>query len=135
MYVIDVSVDLNSVDDAVQVAEQMLVANLKLVRNDALGAIANEQALAYTATSNPPALDYERTLALQRASKTRETSNDLPEISGEWYIDSSLVDYGEYVLGEEDQQAEIHQGRWKSAGQVTEAVDAQIPVFVNKRFK
>ena len=99
-----------------------------------MDAIENAQILAYTSSSNPERLRYERTFALRRASRRQQTGDRLPDIGGEWWVDDTEVDYGADVLGKEAEQAGIHRGRWKSIEDVEKEVNDQLPELGRSRF-
>lgn len=129
-----IRVDLSSVDGSVKEAESWLSRQTVLLVEDTLDAIENAQILAYTSTSNPNRLRYERTFALRRASRRQQTGDRLPGISGEWWVDDAAVDYGAYVLGKEAEQNPIHRDRWKSIEDVEAEVNGDLPELARGRF-
>jgi len=96
--------------------------------------IADEQILAYKATSKPrqpSGATYRRTFDLQRSSRTKIKKASGRGFEGIWDTDGS-ADYDKFVLGTRAQQASVHKGRWKSEEEVVKLVTPKINKVANK---
>jgi hypothetical protein len=89
-----------------------------------LKAVEEAQVKSYTLTlrpARPEKSKYRRTFDLKRSSRTQMVSTKTPVVEGNWW--SEGVDYARYVIGEPEQQAAIHAGRWKSLTDVRREVE------------
>jgi hypothetical protein len=107
------SVGLNQkdVDIAVNGLQSQIDKGLSVSVDHMLTFIENSQIKAYTANARPSlpeGSDYIRTFELQESSEKIHQSSAL---EGVWKSD---LDHAKYVIGQENEQAPIHQGRWKS---------------------
>lgn len=133
--IIGIKFDTSQVENVPARLEQLLAPALVEALGGILEAIEQAQILSYTASSNPGKLDYERTFTLRDASRKRTTRTTLPHISGEWYADEGVADYAEYVIGAEEDQAEIHQGRWKSLEDVVAEVEQEAGSIIKEAIR
>lgn len=110
---------------AVRNVERIISDRLRTGVNRLLQTVADTQILAYTPSSNPDRLFYDRTMTLRRASRIEPARGELPFITGRWYADEGVAPYAEEVLGPRSMQAPIHRDRWKSIEEVEEIVARQ----------
>jgi len=95
-----------------------------------LTVIERAQILKYTAGSHPsqpPNTKYIRTFRLQRSSMRAITRIRNP-VEGRWWSD---LDYAKYVIGERQDQAAIHAGRWMNLEEVTKEAAQALSRFIN----
>lgn len=94
--------------------------------DDLLTFVDNAQAKRYTQDSDPakpPLSRYERTFDLQNSTEKVHAV----KFQGEWIAD---IEYAEYVLGPQGEQAPIHRGRWKSREVVEEETSIAAPSII-----
>lgn len=120
----------HDLDKAIASVERIISARLRAGVDRVLQRVADTQILAYTVSSNPDRLRYERTLNLQRASRIEPAKGDLPNISGRWYADEGVAPYAEEVLGPRSMQAPVHVDRWKSIEEVEEIVSQEADAII-----
>lgn len=133
---LEIDIDLTEVDELLRQYPREIEAALNDIIDELIGKVEQTQILKYTADAfpaQPPGSDYERTFTLQRASKKRKTRTALPRIEAEWFVDEVTADYGDVVLGETEDQAPIHRGRWKSLEEVAREVERQAPDVIEVR--
>lgn len=102
---------------------------------DVLDEIELTQIQAYTLTSmpaQPPGSTYRRTFTLRESSRRRIGTITANRIDASWF---TKLDYAAEVLGEVEDQKEIHRGRWKSLQEVVKLVDAKIPDIYDENFR
>lgn len=132
------TIPVGETEAELKAGEKWLEARLNEAIGDMLKFIEQDQIKAYTATGNPPrpaGSDYVRTFTLQRASETKRTGTQLPDISGEWLVNESVARYAPYVVGSRAEQARIHRGRWKSRTQIEAEAREAAPAIVERRLK
>jgi len=84
---------------------------------------------AYTSggmPAKPGGSTYKRTFKLRASSKRRVKKVTFRTIQAAWFTD---LDYAPYVLGSKSEQAEVHQGRWKSTEEVADSVNKNTNIY------
>jgi len=132
---IDIVVDQNDIDKLGKEARRG-VETAALVMTERLLDKVEEATLVrkYTQNSNPskpPGSTYIRKFILQSSSSKAITKSNLP-IEGTWI---ARARYASFVVGEADQQAAIHKGRWPALEVALTAVVSNAQPIFDDEFK